>query len=460
MLYFTNKKRRIILWCSLALLLAGLMVSLSPQRLAAAAPSVTFIGADITTNDAWRTTSVAKPLDIDGDNIYGSDGFYLYSGGTHTLTAPPPYATVSPRPGMTVFSGIPSYIFYDNPDLTGTGPVPNVITGVIYNTNNPTEWVDITFTQPGLFRVGIVTDNADFIPISPLNFRFQQMVGGAVDTGYIAASGDRDRDIDYYLFDVEANAGDVYRLSGQNDPGHPNNGIAAIFFDGLPALTITDTTAGTATNNGTINVSEYVGFSTGINNGFGNVIGSASRLHIDSDGSGNLNLGLDAGAAVSGTDAMVVYIDTDNGGTGFSTTSGFTDTGDGCRRAISGYDGGNRSTLNFAPGFTANYAICLDVGFAGLWQLTNGGAHTFITDLNRTNTGTDYEMNFSLANFSERYDWGVLEHERTIAHRQHRHVYVQRTIYALYAAADKGIRQRAHIALVQMCQVDARRLAQ
>jgi hypothetical protein len=397
MLLHIVPNQRIVSWGLLALLLA-VMVSLTPQKLSAAPPSVTFVGADTTTNDAWRTTSVAKPLDIDGDNIYGSDGFYLYSGGTHTLTAPPPYATVSPRPGMTVYSGNASYIFYDNPDLTGAGPIPNVLTGVIYNTNNPTEWVDITFTQPGLFRVGIITDNADFIPISPLNFRFQQITGGTVDTGYVAASGDRDRDIDYYLFDVEANAGDVYRLSGQNDPGHTSNGIAAIFFDGIPTLTITDTTAGTATNDGTVNVSEYVGFTTGINNGFGNVIGSASQLHIDSDGSGNLNLGLEAGAAVVLPNAMVIYLDTDNGATGFTTTSGFTDAGDGCRRAISGYDGGNRSTLNFAPGFAANYAICLDSSFAGLWELTNSGSHPFVTSLNRSNSGTEYEMNFTLAN--------------------------------------------------------------
>src|SRR4051812_45368053 len=38
-------------------------------------------------------------------------------------------------------------------------------------------------------------------------------------------------------------------------------------------ITITDTTSGTATNDGTINSGEYVGSSAGINGGFGNVIG-------------------------------------------------------------------------------------------------------------------------------------------------------------------------------------------
>ncbi|MEI2608159.1 MAG: choice-of-anchor Q domain-containing protein [Candidatus Promineifilaceae bacterium] len=403
MLPLVATKRRTVLVGLLTLLMAGLIVGLRPQRVNAAAPSVTFIGADITTHDAWRTTSVAKPLDVDGDNIYGTDGFYLFGGHTPppTRTAPPAYATVTQRPGTLLFAGNASYIYYDNPDLTGSGPVANVISGVVYSqpgANIPTEWVDITFTRSGYYRIGIITDNADFVGISPLNFRFQQITGGTVDTGYVAASTDRDRDIDHYLFDIEATAGDVYRVSGQSDPLHASNGIGGIFFDGFPYQTITDTTAGTATNNGTVAGGEYVGYSTGINNGFGNVIGSNSQLHIDADSSGNLNLGLKAGAAVVSPNAMVVYLDTDNGGTGFSTTSGFTDTADGCRRAISGFDGTNRSTLNFATGFTANYAICLDNGFAGLWQLTNGGSHTFITSLNRTNTGTDYEMNFTLAN--------------------------------------------------------------
>src|SRR5262245_41874680 len=46
---------------------------------------------------------------------------------------------------------------------------------------------------------------------------------------------------------------------------------------------INDTTPGTASNDGTINPGEYVGFSSGINNGFGNIIGSASKMYVDSD---------------------------------------------------------------------------------------------------------------------------------------------------------------------------------
>lgn len=42
--------------------------------------TVTYVGDDLTTNAKWRTSSVAKPNDIDGDNIYGSAGYYFAAG--------------------------------------------------------------------------------------------------------------------------------------------------------------------------------------------------------------------------------------------------------------------------------------------------------------------------------------------------------------------------------------------
>lgn len=136
-----------------------------------------------------------------------------------------------------------------------------------------------------------------------------------------------------------------------------------------PAI-IVDNTSSTATNNGTVGAGEYVGFTAGINSGFGNVIGSNSQLHVDSDSTGNLNFGLVTGGG-SFNDAMVIYVDSVAGG--FSSTSTFNDTGggtDACRKAISGYDGTNRSTLNFASGFEADYAICMQGTFAGVWGVS------------------------------------------------------------------------------------------
>ncbi len=74
------------------------------------------------------------------------------------------------------------------------------------------------------------------------------------------------------------------------------------------------------------------------NTGFGGPIGL-----------GSLSL-TDNGTTISGTitkgpngfnDVLVLYIDSISGG--FASTAGFSDAGDGLRKAISGFDGSNRS---------------------------------------------------------------------------------------------------------------------
>ena len=124
------------------------------------------------------------------------------------------------------------------------------------------------------------------------------------------------------------------------------------------------------------------------NSGFGGPIGLGSLTFTD-DGTtvfGQVNKGPN-----SFNDVLVIYIDSTVGG--FGTTSGFADSGDGLRKAISGFDGGaNRSTLTMAGGFLPDYAIALGPAsdnFGGLWQLGNGGANSlgFINSVNLNPTG-------------------------------------------------------------------------
>ena len=82
---------------------------------------------------------------------------------------------------------------------------------------------------------------------------------------------------------------------------------------------------------------------------------------------------------------MVIFVDTKSGG--FATTSGFTDEGDGLRRAISGLQAANRATLDFPLGFLPDYAIALDQGFGGIWELVNGASHNYINSANLTPSG-------------------------------------------------------------------------
>jgi hypothetical protein len=79
--------------------------------------------------------------------------------------------------------------------------------------------------------------------------------------------------------------------------------------------------------------------------------------------------------------ALVIYFDSKGGG--FNTTAGFADAGDDLRKAISGFEGvkeggvlGGRSTT-LLP-FAADFAIGVDKGWGGLWELANGGNDSLI----------------------------------------------------------------------------------
>ena len=91
------------------------------------------------------------------------------------------------------------------------------------------------------------------------------------------------------------------------------------------------------------------------NTGFGGAVGNGV-LSLSDDGTnvyGTFTMG-----SGNFNDCLVLYIQ--SGGPGFADTSGFTDTGDGSRIAISGYSGpSQQSVLTFAAGFSPNYAIAL-----------------------------------------------------------------------------------------------------
>src|SRR6266436_5165575 len=117
------------------------------------------------------------------------------------------------------------------------------------------------------------------------------------------------------------------------------------------------------------------------NSGFGGPIGLGS-LTLTDDGttvSGTVNKGPNGF-----NDVLVLYIDSVGGG--FSDTSSLSDNADGLRKAISGFDGANRSLMTFS-GMLPDYAIALGPSsdnFGGLWQLASGGANSlgFITSVN------------------------------------------------------------------------------
>ena len=158
--------------------------------------------------------------------------------------------------------------------------------------------------------------------------------------------------------------------------------------------------ASIALSSGAFAQSTNVSFNGNGNSGFGGVIGTGS-LNISNNAAGNLAFTLTKGAG-SFNDVIVLYIDSVTGG--FSDTLSFNDQQDTLRQAISGASGGTtgieantRSIVTFNTGFTADYAIALNNGFAGLWGLVSGGNNslTFVTAANLTPTGTGTSATYS-----------------------------------------------------------------
>ncbi len=133
---------------------------------------------------------------------------------------------------------------------------------------------------------------------------------------------------------------------------------------------LTDPSTAGAEADGTIGPTEYVALADGINDGFGDVLGENSTLHIDTSGDGRLNIGLDSHTllSASGTGGVVIYIDSTTGGV--VTTAGLNGAGGLSRRLTAGVGlGGDRAVLYFAPGFRADRAICLGPDLAMVYLI-------------------------------------------------------------------------------------------
>ncbi|KGL63874.1 T9SS type A sorting domain-containing protein [Polaribacter sp. Hel1_85] len=121
------------------------------------------------------------------------------------------------------------------------------------------------------------------------------------------------------------------------------------------------------------------------NTGFGGTVG-ASNLNVSDDGT-TITFDFSRGSDLL-SNAVVIYIDSKSGG--FSDTTGFNDSGDGLRTAIStNNNAGNNPSINFPVGFTADFAIAFDANFGAWFTLASGVSHTYGTD------GTDGSANLS-----------------------------------------------------------------
>jgi hypothetical protein len=212
--------------------------------------TITLVGVDEETNDAWRTSGVAKPLDGDGDNIYGTDGYYIaqYPEGNAANVSQPSYGTIAVLGGLN-YEGVGAEAHqsaFDDVLQTGVGPVPDLVAGdywIVIGTDPGdqgvlTDFFTFTLTQNANFRLGVITDQTPGNPPG-LIWEASQGVGvrgpGGLDTGVVDVRGPgdawRDADVDYVLFDITGVSGDVFTVYGEHNIGWEANALGGVFFD-------------------------------------------------------------------------------------------------------------------------------------------------------------------------------------------------------------------------------------
>jgi hypothetical protein len=190
-------------------LIAGLLFGLGTVP-AAFAATATFIVQDETTQGAWRSSDVAKPLDLDGDNAYGTAGYMK----TSTLLDPS-WATLAFVGGEEdAPNGV--YIAVDNiSSAIGPGVTnENAQTRYLWPVGNFT-WHDaatITLTADQTFRISMLydvrNDNANYNSTG-----FQITGTGGADSGEILLVNETGGTLGKWaVFELSGVAGDVFTV--------------------------------------------------------------------------------------------------------------------------------------------------------------------------------------------------------------------------------------------------------
>ena len=220
----------------------------------AAALTLATSGSDIDVTDPapggggyWRTAGVAKPNDIDGDNILGTDGFRYITdnpggnGANDIVSLDPSYATVNFL--VNNFRGNASYSLIDNPAggtlRTGTmnpTAAPNNAEGAFVSFGT----IDFTTTAAigETVRIGLMVDNLDNVIF---NSHFLRLSSDGVNFD-VATTAETDADNqnpDWYYWDVsDFAAGDSIEVFGTSSEGNPPQTqfpatIGALSFDSV-----------------------------------------------------------------------------------------------------------------------------------------------------------------------------------------------------------------------------------
>ncbi|HEX4120680.1 MAG TPA: LamG-like jellyroll fold domain-containing protein, partial [Verrucomicrobiae bacterium] len=179
---------------------------------------LTYAGSQTDLGSGWRTTTVSKPLDIDDDNVFGTDGYYL----VNRPIALPFYAdSIVPLTGTS--PGDPSYAMIDDPTNPGalfTSGTLNPAPGGGVSAN----LLQFTLNSNAVgrvIRVGLMVDNLDSAGFNAASLTLVQTNGAGATIGPVDTTPNiyNDRIPDWIFFDIAGGAaGDTFVISGVGGP--------------------------------------------------------------------------------------------------------------------------------------------------------------------------------------------------------------------------------------------------
>lgn len=223
---------------------------------------------------AYRSTNVAKSLDVDGDHIYGTAGYFFFGQGgdanlsnqsfsRHSASLP---AWVSSVTAGADFGGVAEYDSYssiDNPTLTPAADVENWTRSAIATSSVAIagNWSEVmTFTidafAPATFRLGIMAGNEGNSDgrWDPTGLRVS--VNGGIAVAVTNLSVMSSADVGIVFFDIITDgAGGSFSIEGQQRTSAQGASIAGVTFD---VGTLGDVLAGYDFDDGTGNATTAV----------------------------------------------------------------------------------------------------------------------------------------------------------------------------------------------------------
>lgn len=215
-----------------------LSVGLGVTSVASNAATIVSLGGENTTGGNWRTTTVAKPaaFDPNGDNVYGSDGYFFgasdAAGGTFqnnpTILRQDASFISDVSPSGDFFVNNTNFSFFDDPTQTPGSNVSDVRGGQWFDAGTKFSFTAAEDTEfiLSVFYGGNPAGNP-----APDSITIVQTAGTGGGTATNSAPVDRDPDAGYAFFRITAAAGDEFNV---DITGGGTTGLTGLGFEAVP----------------------------------------------------------------------------------------------------------------------------------------------------------------------------------------------------------------------------------